>query len=87
MRLSRRYPQPRVEAACRRIHSWHDNLDEPTLADAICDRIVHTALRMELRGEAMRKPLPEHPPSLTDQTLDHHEELDRVANTAQSTRP
>ncbi|HET6858902.1 MAG TPA: ATP-binding protein [Streptomyces sp.] len=28
------------------INTWHDNLGDPTLADAICDRILHTATRM-----------------------------------------
>jgi DNA replication protein DnaC len=37
------------------IHTWHDNLGDPTLADAICDRILHTAYRIELRGESLRK--------------------------------
>jgi DNA replication protein DnaC len=40
------------------INTWHDNLGEPTLADAICDRILHTAHRIELRGESLRKPAP-----------------------------
>jgi DNA replication protein DnaC len=43
------------------INTWHDNLGDPTLADAICDRILHTALRIELRGEPMRKPPPQDP--------------------------
>jgi len=30
-------------------------LGHPTLADAICDRIVHHAHRIELKGESMRK--------------------------------
>jgi DNA replication protein DnaC len=37
------------------IQTWHDNLGDPTLADAICDRILHTAYRIELRGESLRK--------------------------------
>ncbi|GAC1345870.1 MAG: IS21-like element ISPsy14 family helper ATPase IstB [Candidatus Dormibacteria bacterium] len=40
------------------IESWHDNLGDPTLADAICDRLLHQAHRLELRGESMRKPRP-----------------------------
>lgn len=43
------------------INTWHDNLGEPTLADAICDRILHTAYRIELRGESLRKPQPPPP--------------------------
>jgi transposase len=38
-----------------------DNLGDPTLADAICDRIVHTAHRIELRGESLRRPPPDQP--------------------------
>jgi DNA replication protein DnaC len=34
---------------------WHDHIDEPALADAILDRIVHSSFKMELAGESMRK--------------------------------
>jgi len=34
---------------------WHDYVAHPTLADAICDRILHHAHRIELTGESMRK--------------------------------
>lgn len=34
---------------------WHDYLGDPTLADAICDRLVHNAHRIELKGESMRR--------------------------------
>lgn len=37
------------------IEKWHDYLGEPTLADAILDRLVHNAYRLELKGESMRK--------------------------------
>jgi DNA replication protein DnaC len=37
------------------VAQWHQAIGEPTVADAICDRIVHTAHRLELRGESMRK--------------------------------
>jgi DNA replication protein DnaC len=33
---------------------WHPNLGDPTLADAICDRLLHNAYRIELRGDSMR---------------------------------
>jgi DNA replication protein DnaC len=35
---------------------WHANLGDPTLADAICDRVLHTTHRLTLRGESLRKP-------------------------------
>ncbi len=34
---------------------WHDVIGEPTFADAILDRIVHNAHRLELDGPSMRK--------------------------------
>jgi DNA replication protein DnaC len=34
---------------------WHDYLADPTLADAICDRIVHNAHRLVLKGPSRRK--------------------------------
>ncbi len=34
---------------------WHDLIGEPTLADAILDRIVHSAHKITLDGESMRK--------------------------------
>ncbi len=34
---------------------WFDVFKEETLADAILDRIVHTAHRFELKGESLRK--------------------------------
>ncbi len=38
------------------VTSWHDVIGEPTLGDAILDRIVHNALyRLELDGPSMRK--------------------------------
>jgi DNA replication protein DnaC len=37
------------------VSQWHQVIGDPTLGDAICDRIVHTAHRIELKGESMRK--------------------------------
>lgn len=37
------------------ISECHAYLGEPTIADAILDRIVHTAHRIQLQGESMRK--------------------------------
>lgn len=37
------------------VQQWHDYLNDPTLADAILDRLVHNAIRIELEGESMRK--------------------------------
>ena len=34
---------------------WHDTFGDPTISDAICDRIIHNAHRIELEGESLRK--------------------------------
>lgn len=34
---------------------WHQHLNDATLADAILDRLLHNAIRIELQGESMRK--------------------------------
>lgn len=34
---------------------WHDNILDPTIADAILDRLLHGALRIKLAGESVRK--------------------------------
>ena len=37
------------------VTTWHEVIGEPTLGDAILDRIVHSAYRLELDGPSMRK--------------------------------
>jgi DNA replication protein DnaC len=37
------------------VKSWYDLIEEKTIADAILDRIIHSAIRFELKGESMRK--------------------------------
>lgn len=37
------------------IISWHQIIEEQTIADAILDRLVHSAHRVELKGESMRR--------------------------------
>jgi DNA replication protein DnaC len=37
------------------VDQWHDYLGEPTLADAILDRLVHNSYRVTLKGGSMRK--------------------------------
>lgn len=37
------------------VEQWHDFIGEPTIADAILDRIVHAAHRFELKGESLRR--------------------------------
>jgi hypothetical protein len=37
--------------------SWHQAIGDATYAEAILDRIVHTAYRVELQGDSLRKPV------------------------------
>lgn len=37
------------------VSKWHDIIGEQTIADAILDRIVHDAHRIEMKGESLRK--------------------------------
>jgi len=37
------------------VNQWHEVIADPTVADAILDRLVHNAYRIELKGESMRK--------------------------------
>jgi DNA replication protein DnaC len=39
------------------VSKWHDIIGEKTLADAILDRLVHTAHRIDIKGESMRRKL------------------------------
>lgn len=40
------------------VDRWHDLIGVPTLADAILDRLIHNAYRIELTGESLRKRRP-----------------------------
>ena len=37
------------------VDHWHEQIGDPTMADAILDRLVHTAHKIQLKGESMRK--------------------------------
>ena len=39
------------------VSKWHEYFDEPTIADAILDRIIPKAHRIELKGKSLRKRL------------------------------
>lgn len=47
------------------LEHWHEYLADPTLADAILDRLVHAAYKLTLRGESLRK----RTAPLTEETL------------------
>lgn len=38
------------------VEKWHDYLADPTIADALLDRVVHNAHRLKLKGPSRRKP-------------------------------
>lgn len=38
------------------VEKWHDYLGDPTIADAVLDRLVHTAHRLKPKGPTRRKP-------------------------------
>ena len=37
------------------VEHWHETIGDPTMADAILDRLVHNAHRLQLAGESMRR--------------------------------
>ena len=37
------------------IENWHGRMKEPTLADAVLDRVIHNAYKIDLKGESRRK--------------------------------
>jgi len=37
------------------VENWHEMIGDPTIADALLDRLVHNAHRIHLKGESMRK--------------------------------
>ena len=39
------------------VSQWHEAIGDPTFADAILDRLIHNAYRVDLKGESMRKRL------------------------------
>jgi DNA replication protein DnaC len=44
-----------IVAAQLPIENWHENIRDPTIADAVLDRLVHNAYKTNLKGESMRK--------------------------------
>lgn len=44
------------------VADWHPSLGEPTVADAILDRLTHNARRIEMRGESLRRSDTDAPP-------------------------
>jgi DNA replication protein DnaC len=40
---------------------WHEQIGDPTLAEAICDRLMHNAHRVTLKGPSRRRPENQEP--------------------------
>jgi DNA replication protein DnaC len=54
--LEDRYDQTSTVLTCQLpTKTWHQAIGEATIADAICDRLVHNAHLVTLRGGSMRK--------------------------------
>jgi DNA replication protein DnaC len=50
------------------VEQWHNYLEDPTLADAILDRLIHNSYRLALKGDSMRK----HKMAATTKTTKGH---------------
>lgn len=37
------------------VNTWHELIGDPTVGDAILDRLVHSAYKLELKGDSLRK--------------------------------
>jgi DNA replication protein DnaC len=46
------------------VDQWHEVINDATVADAILDRLVHNAYRLELNGESLRKTSPSLNPAI-----------------------
>jgi len=47
------------------VAKWHHLVADPSIADALLDRLLHRAVRIELKGESLRKRTPKSGPELT----------------------
>ena len=53
-----------VVVSQRPLANWHEVLGEPTVADAICDRLFSGCEKIELKGESLRKIPPKIDPEV-----------------------
>ena len=51
------FPPSETAPSSPPVDLWHERIGEPTLADAILDRLVHNAYTITLKGDSMRKRL------------------------------
>jgi hypothetical protein len=68
--------RPSLEAAAGlgsdfvKLDRWHEQIGDPTYGDAILDRLIHNAYRIELRGPSIRPRLSTDGKSNTSNDLD-----------------
>ena len=48
------------------VGAWYQSFEDQTVADSILDRLVHDSIRLEMKGESMRKLRAERPPPARD---------------------
>ena len=69
---------PHSSPVSSRLDHWHDYIGDPTLADAILDRLLHNAHKIHLEGkESMRKRDAAADPKTTVKTKEKLTERDR----------
>lgn len=44
-----------IIAGQKPVREWHDWIKDPTIADAILERVVHQSVKLEMKGDSMRK--------------------------------
>ena len=53
--VERRAEASTIVAGQMPVGKWHDHIADPAIADAIMDRLVYSSLKLELKGESLRK--------------------------------
>ena len=53
--VERRGDASTIVAGQMPVSKWHDYIGDPAVADAILDRLVYSSLKIELKGESLRK--------------------------------
>ena len=53
--MTARAPAPPSSPVSTPVKTWHELIGDPTVGDAILDRLVHSAFTIDLKGDSMRK--------------------------------
>ena len=64
------------------VDSWHDVIGDPTYADAILDRLVHNAHRIDLTGDSLRRKPPHKTVAKIDPALTRCHKFNRQRGSA-----